>query len=119
VADFAYGVVDGAQNLAIGPTPLRISGAAKGRFKIPHVGWNSLEMPHESALLAGVPPHAQVYFTHSYVAPVTVDTAAVTTYGMAFAAAIERGGVAGVQFHPEKSGDVGLRVLKNWLETAA
>jgi len=117
------------QNLRIGssheradsdrdPAPLWKSGTVNGRFKIPHVGWNSLEMPHPSAVLAGVPPQAQVYFTHSYVAPVTPDTAAVTTYGTPFASAVERARVAGVQFHPEKSGDVGLRILKNWLETA-
>jgi glutamine amidotransferase len=74
-------------------------------------------MPRPTALLAGVAPEAQVYFTHSYVAPVTADAAAVTTYGTSFAAAVERGRIAGVQFHPEKSGDVGLRILKNWLET--
>jgi glutamine amidotransferase len=105
------------QELQTGPTPLWKSGTAKGRFKIPHVGWNSLEMPHASVVLAGVAPHTQVYFTHSYVAPVTADTAAVTIYGTPFAAAVERGRVAGVQFHPEKSGDVGLRILRNWLET--
>ena len=70
-----------------------------------------------SAVLAGVAHDAQVYFTHSYVAPVTGDTAAVTTYGIPFAAAVERGRIAGVQFHPEKSGDVGLRILRNWLDT--
>ena len=112
------GSAQGAQYLETDPTPLRISDAAKGRFKIPHVGWNTLEMPRQSAVLAGVAQDAQVYFTHSYVAPVTVDTAAVTTYGAPFAAAVERGRIAGVQFHPEKSGDVGLRILKNWLDTA-
>jgi glutamine amidotransferase len=110
--------VEGAQDLATGPTPLRISGALEGGFKVPHVGWNSLEMPRASALLAGVAPDAQVYFTHSYAAPVTADAAAITTYGTPFCAAVERGRIAGVQFHPEKSGDVGLAVLKNWLEGA-
>ena len=59
---------------------------------------------------------AQVYFTHSYVAPLTPATVAVTTYGVPFASAIEHGRVAGVQFHPEKSGDNGLLILRNWLE---
>jgi len=112
------GSQQGSQNLDRGPTPLWKSGTVKGRFKIPHVGWNSLEMPHPSAVLAGVLPQAQVYFTHSYVAPVTADTAAVTTYGTPFAAAVERGRIAGVQFHPEKSGDVGLRILSNFIELA-
>ena len=96
-----------------------ISGEMEGRFKVPHVGWNSLEMPRASALLAGVAPGAQVYFTHSYAAPVTADAAAITTYGAPFCAAVERGRLAGVQFHPEKSGDVGLTILRNWLTLAA
>jgi glutamine amidotransferase len=110
---------EGSQQRGIGPTPLWKSGTVEGRFKIPHVGWNGLVMPHPSTVLAGVAQEAQVYFTHSYVAPVTLDTAAVTTYGAPFAAAVERGRIAGVQFHPEKSGDVGLRILRNWLESAA
>jgi glutamine amidotransferase len=56
-----------------------------------------------------------VYFTHSYVAPVTGDTVAVTSHGSPFASIVQRGHVAGVQFHPEKSGDVGLQVLRNFL----
>jgi len=89
--------------------------AANGRRKIPHVGWNSLGMPRASGLMSGVVPGAQVYFTHSYVAPVTDVTVATTSYGVTFASAVERGRIAGVQFHPEKSGDVGLRILGNWL----
>ncbi len=77
-------------------------------LKIPHVGWNALRFPRESRLFEGVPDGAQVYFTHSYAAPVTVDAAAVTTHGIPFASAVQRGHVFGVQFHPEKSGDVGL-----------
>ncbi|MCA1583512.1 MAG: imidazole glycerol phosphate synthase subunit HisH [Acidobacteria bacterium] len=86
-------------------------------LKVPHVGWNSLVFPRASALMNGVPDEAQVYFTHSYAAPVVADTVAVTTYAGPFTAAVERGPISGVQFHPEKSGDVGLRVLRNWLET--
>jgi imidazoleglycerol phosphate synthase glutamine amidotransferase subunit HisH len=56
-----------------------------------------------------------VYFTHSYVAPITEVAAATTSYGVRFASAVERGRIAGVQFHPEKSGDVGLLILGNWL----
>ena len=56
-----------------------------------------------------------MYFTHSFVAPVTGDTVAVTTHGEPFASVVQRGHVAGVQFHPEKSGDVGLQVLRNFL----
>jgi glutamine amidotransferase len=83
--------------------------------KVPHVGWNSLEVRPGSRLLAGVEPGEFVYFTHSYKAPVTVDTAAITKYIEPFAAAVERGNVMGVQFHPEKSGETGLKILRNFL----
>jgi imidazole glycerol-phosphate synthase subunit HisH len=86
--------------------------------KIPHVGWNSLAMPKASSLMEGIAPDTQVYFTHSYAAPVIGDTAAVCEYGVSFSAAVERGHVAAVQFHPEKSGDAGLRILRNWLTRA-
>jgi glutamine amidotransferase len=86
-------------------------------LKSPHVGWNSLEKIREdSRLLKGVEDGSFVYFTHSWRAPVSDDTAAVTNYGGAFTAAVERGNVMGVQFHPEKSAETGLRVLKNFLE---
>ena len=84
-------------------------------LKVPHVGWNSLTLPRRTQLLSGVADGAQVYFTHSYAAPVIDETAAITEYGVAFSAAVERGNVSGVQFHPEKSGDVGLHILSNWL----
>jgi len=84
--------------------------------KVPHVGWNSLEVRTGSRLLAGVDPGEFVYFTHSYKAPVTDDTAAITQYIEPFASAVERDNVMGVQFHPEKSGATGLKILKNFLE---
>jgi glutamine amidotransferase len=80
------------------------------------VGWNSLEVKNSSRLLAGIEPGEFVYFTHSYKGPVTADTAAVTQYIEPFAAAVERANVMGVQFHPEKSGATGLRILRNFLE---
>ena len=90
---------------APGPKPL----------KVPHVGWNSLRMPKPSRLMAGVNDGTQVYFTHSYAAPVIDDTVAICEYGVPFSAAVERGCIAAVQFHPEKSGDAGLRILNNWI----
>jgi glutamine amidotransferase len=83
--------------------------------KVPHVGWNSLEVRADSRLLAGVHAGEHVYFTHSYKAPVTTDTAATTFYIEPFAAAVERGNVMGTQFHPEKSGATGLKILSNFL----
>lgn len=85
------------------------------RQKVPHVGWNSLSMPRPSRLLAGVSSGTQVYFTHSYAAPVIDDTAAICEYGVPFSAAVERANVSAVQFHPEKSGEPGLKILRNWL----
>ena len=86
-------------------------------LKSPHVGWNSLEgIRPDSRLLRGVAEGGFVYFTHSWRAPVSHDTAAVTNYGGGFTAAVERGNVMGVQFHPEKSAEVGLKVLRNFLE---
>jgi len=88
---------------------------AESTEKVPHVGWNSLDVRNGSRLLAGVEPGEFVYFTHSYKGPVTADTAAVTEYIEPFASAVERGNVMGVQFHPEKSGETGLKILRNFL----
>ena len=93
----------------------RLAADEARRVKVPHVGWNSLECAKASRLLDGVPPAAQVYFTHSFAAPVTPECVAVTTHGAPFAAAVERDHVFGVQFHPEKSGEAGLQILRNFL----
>ena len=90
-----------------------------GDVKVPHVGWNSLAIQQKTSIVEGLVPDSQVYFTHSYVGPVNGDTIAVTDHGETFAAIVQRGHVAGVQFHPEKSGDVGLRILRNFIEMAA
>jgi imidazole glycerol-phosphate synthase subunit HisH len=84
--------------------------------KVPHVGWNSLAIQPDSRLFAGIPDGSFVYFTHSWRAPVVSATVAITNYGEPFTAAIERGNLCGVQFHPEKSGETGLRILRNFLE---
>jgi glutamine amidotransferase len=94
--------------------PARYEGA---ELKSPHVGWNSLDTVREnSRLLRGIAPGGFVYYTHSWRAPVISDTASVTNYGGAFTGVVERENVMGVQFHPEKSAEVGLRVLKNFVE---
>ena len=92
------------------------TGVGVSRFKIPHVGWNSLHLTRRSWLLDGVAEGDQVYFTHSFAAPVTADCVGTTCYGVDFAAAVEQDHVGGVQFHPEKSSDVGLRILQNFLQ---
>jgi imidazole glycerol-phosphate synthase subunit HisH len=91
------------------------SSGVSERLKVPHVGWNSIALPRATPLMHGVADGSQVYFTHSYAAPVTGDAAAITEYGVPFSAAVERDNVSGVQFHPEKSGDVGLKILSNWI----
>ena len=86
--------------------------------KVPHVGWNSIAIQREASIVDEVATGSQVYFTHSYVAPVTGDTVAVTEHGETFAAVVQRGHISGVQFHPEKSADIGLRILRNFVERA-
>jgi glutamine amidotransferase len=85
-------------------------------LKVPHVGWNSLAARGTSSLLTGLGDGTQVYFTHSYAAPVTDATVATTEHGIPFASAVERGNVFGVQFHPEKSAEAGLRVLRSFVQ---
>jgi glutamine amidotransferase len=84
--------------------------------KVPHVGWNQVRLKPKSRLMQGVDDGAFVYYTHSYRAPVVNDTVAVTEYGAPFSGAVERDNVMGVQFHPEKSGNAGMRVLRNFVE---
>jgi glutamine amidotransferase len=84
-------------------------------YKVPHVGWNTLEAAPQSRLLTGLPPQTFVYYTHSYRAPLVEETVGVTDYAGPFSGAVERGNLFGVQFHPEKSGDAGLQVLRNFL----
>jgi glutamine amidotransferase len=82
--------------------------------KSPHVGWNQLDLSEHSRLFRGIPPESFAYFSHSFRVPVTNDTVAACEYGGKFSAAVERDHLFGVQFHPEKSGDVGLAVLRNF-----
>jgi imidazole glycerol-phosphate synthase subunit HisH len=84
--------------------------------KSPHVGWNQIDVAPSSRLLRGVPSASFVYFTHSFRAPVSHTTVACCEYGGQFSAAVERGHLFGVQFHPEKSGETGLKILSNFCE---
>jgi glutamine amidotransferase len=93
------------------------------RLKVPHVGWNALEFTRSTTLgasgtarlLQGLTSGSQVYFTHSYAAPVTGECVASTEHANRFSSVVERDNVFGVQFHPEKSGDAGLQILRNFL----
>ncbi len=92
-----------------------------GPVKVPHMGWNTLRMVRQSALFDGVESGAYVYFVHSLY-PVPVDKRIVCTeteYSETFASAIASGNIYGTQFHPEKSGEVGLQMLKNFAKIVA
>ena len=91
---------------------------AERPLKVPHVGWNTLTHTRESALISDVKDDAYVYFTHAFAAPVTPECVATTTHSETFAAVVEHERVFGVQFHPEKSADAGIRMLSNFLREA-
>ena len=82
--------------------------------KSPHVGWNQLQLSADSRLLRDMPAECFVYFTHSYRIPVVEQTVATCEYGGIFSAVVERDHLFGVQFHPEKSGPVGIKLLENF-----
>jgi len=86
--------------------------------KIPHTGWNQLEVQNDASLFNGINSGAYVYFNHSYYCQVknSSDVIARTNYGISYACAVQRENILGVQFHPEKSQTVGLQILKNFLE---
>ncbi len=85
-----------------------------GVSKVPHMGWNSLSITKQHPLLYEIPENSFVYFVHSYRANVCEHTIASTEYGGEFTAVVANDNVVGTQFHPEKSGDIGLRMLKNF-----
>lgn len=82
--------------------------------KSPHVGWDQLDIIAPSRLLSGLTSGAFVYFSHSYCAPLVTETVASCSYGAPHSAAVELGNLFAVQFHPEKSGEVGLAILENF-----
>lgn len=86
---------------------------AKG-LKVPHMGWNSLEVINDCPLYKGLAKDIYVYFVHSYCAKESSDAASKTLYGMEFVSSVWKNNIYGVQYHPEKSGKVGLEILKNF-----
>jgi imidazole glycerol phosphate synthase glutamine amidotransferase subunit len=83
--------------------------------RVPHMGWNQLDQVRPSRLLAGLPEHPHVYFAHSYYVPVVEQAAATCTYSSTYTAVLESGNVFGVQCHPEKSGPLGLAIVRNFV----
>ena len=113
---FEEGVEHGERTAGVGILP-----GAVTRLEadvVPHMGWNTVEVPEGSALFTGV-EHERFYFVHSYAARGTLDDTRTTTavHGVPFAAAVERGALSATQFHPEKSGDAGAALLANWVAT--
>lgn len=90
----------------------------KDDLKIPHIGWNSLRYPLQGRLFAGIPEEAYVYFVHSYYlrAQELEIVKAVTEYGVEIHASVEKDNLFACQFHPEKSSDVGMKILQNFME---
>ena len=96
--------------------PGSVEGFDGTAVKVPHVGWNQVEVTTCDRLFERIAQREYFYFVHSYRAPVDATTVAITEYGAPFAAAVARGNYRGVQFHPEKSGAVGLALLRNFVE---
>ena len=87
--------------------------------KVPQIGWNAIEWQKDNSLTAAVPSGSMAYFVHSfYCKPLeSSDVLATTFHGIGYASAVQRGNITGVQFHPEKSGDVGLALIRAWAES--
>jgi glutamine amidotransferase len=106
------------EHRGLGLLPGRVVRFSDDGLKVPHIGWNQLHKAGDPALLRGVSDGAYAYFVHSYYADPDkpADVLAATDYGLDFASVVGRGCVYGVQFHPEKSQAVGLRILRNFVE---
>ncbi|MGA2595401.1 MAG: imidazole glycerol phosphate synthase subunit HisH [Bryobacteraceae bacterium] len=89
---------------------------AGGDVRIPHMGWNELEPLRNSKLLTNLGAAPYVYFAHSYYAPVVDSTAATCTYTLPYTALLDSNNIYGVQFHPEKSGPLGLAIVRNFVD---
>lgn len=87
-------------------------------LKIPHIGWNSLDYPHQGRLFRGIPEQSYVYFVHSYYLKAADENivTATTEYGVRIHASVEQGNIFACQFHPEKSSETGMKILKNFVE---
>jgi imidazole glycerol phosphate synthase glutamine amidotransferase subunit len=115
-----YETSDEAPSLAgLGLFPGRVTRLPAG-VKLPHMGWNQLQRATTSRLLEGISPEAYFYFAHSYAAPASgTESVAVCEHGRAFIAVVEQRNIFGVQFHPEKSGAPGAKLLENFLRLPA
>ena len=112
---FAHSEEDDTPCLGLLPGRVRKLHAAPG-IRVPHMGWNTLQRRRGGSLVEGIADGDHAYFVHSYAAAVDEDCLCSSEHGQRFAAGVQRGNVAGAQFHPERSGAVGARLLKNFIE---
>lgn len=105
----------GVETLGVIPGKVALLPSSPG-ITVPHMGWNTITTGREPKLLAGVEKDARFYFVHSYAAPVNAFTLASCTHGTPFSAMVQRGNFSGAQFHPERSGPAGARLLQNFVE---
>jgi len=103
----------GLEGLALFPETIR---RFTGDVRVPQMGWNLIEPKKESRLLENLGPRPYLYFAHSFYAPANAATAATCTYTLPYTAVLEQDNIFGVQFHPEKSGPLGLRIVKNFVD---
>lgn len=112
---FEHSTEDAVDGLGWFPGEVAKLPAGEG-VRIPHMGWNTLRIRRASSLLDGIDDGAHAYFVHSYAASVGEGCVASSEHGREFAAVVHRGNVAGAQFHPERSSEVGSRLLRNFIE---
>lgn len=115
---FEHSEESGVETLALIPGTVRKLVPAIG-IRVPHMGWNRLLPLKPSLLLKDIPERASAYFVHSYAAPLNAHTVAACDHGGLFTAMVEQGRYFGAQFHPERSGDTGSLMLRNFLEGTA
>jgi len=112
---FAHSEEDDTPCLGLLPGRVRKLPVSPG-IRVPHMGWNTLQRHRDSSLMEGIGEGDHAYFVHSYAAPVDDDCLCSSEHGERFAAVVQRGRVAGAQFHPERSAGVGARLLRNFIE---
>jgi len=100
----------------LGLLPGKVGKLPQAHVRVPHMGWNTLQRRRDASLVDGIDEDAHAYFVHSYAAPVGEDCLMSSEHGVPLAAIVQRGAVAGAQFHPERSADVGARLLRNFIE---
>ena len=112
---FDAGVEHGVESTGLGVLPGRVEKLTAPI--VPHMGWNTVDVPSGSVLFRGMAGDTRFYFVHSYAVHETDGLVTTAEHGERFVAAVERGPVSATQFHPEKSGDAGAALLENWLAT--